>query len=495
MEWKAALYGRVSTEHEEQQESIRVQKEALLQYSHEKGFTVAGMYFDEGFSGTDFDRPGINSMKEDIKSNKINLVLVKDLSRLGRNNTQTLLFLDFLCREGVRLIAVNDGYDTLNDEDELVGIKTWINERYSRELSQKIRFAIYHKKKKGEYLGAFAPYGYKKSMTRNNALEIDIYSAGVVKKIFELYIAGNGFMKIAQTLEKMGIPNPSKYGSYAKKSNKWDWTTIKKIITNRVYTGMLIQHRYCRRSFKDRHMLYVPPSQWIYAENTHEAIIDRDTFELAQKILDKRRGQFKYRCGPKEAHLFTSFLFCGECGSPFYYRKTKGNGGTYMCSKYVKYGRSGCTGHFIGEHELADIVDREIKLLISENIDKNRMLSEIYEACINENNIDEKIMLMGRQVLKNQRKIDILYKDRLDGVIDQNAYLKMHDEITLEIYRLNGEMERLVGLKYDENALKTYIENCINMKDGIDRHMLEVLINRIVIYKDGNLTIHYNFTV
>jgi DNA invertase Pin-like site-specific DNA recombinase len=161
---RAAIYGRVSTDHYEQQESINVQKSSLLEYAVQEGFSVMGSYFDEGYSGTNFDRPGIKKIKADIENGNIDTIIVKDLSRIGRNNALTLLFLDYLAQNNIRIIAIDDNYDSFEDNDDLVGIKTWFNERYSKELSRKIKYALRHKKKVENTLPRFHPMDIKSQL-------------------------------------------------------------------------------------------------------------------------------------------------------------------------------------------------------------------------------------------------------------------------------------------------------------------------------------------
>lgn len=496
MKWKSALYGRVSTGHEEQQESIKVQEEALLKYAYENNFEVVLRCFDEGYSGTDFNRPGIFKLREYIENGSINLVIVKDLSRIGRNNMLTLLFLDYLSKKNVRLIAVNEGYDTMKDEDELIGIKTWLNERYSRELSKKIKFALDFKKRKGEYLGAFAPYGYKKSVNIKNKLEVDFYAACIVKKIFELYIKGYGFVKIASILNDMAIPNPSKYYRYGRESDGWNWTSIKKILTNPVYTGCLVQHKYTRKSFKDKSMERIPKDEWITVENTHEGIIDKDTFELAQEILNKRKSEVKYR-SKGEPHLFSSVLFCHECGSPLYYRKEKGEKGVYRCARYVRYGRSGCVSHTIGEEELKDIVTLDLKNIIMKNINLEEIADHIKSKIGKDDDYEKQVKSLESEIKKAETKEELIYKDKIDGLIDENIYKKILNEIrALKSHIINEkeELQKKALNKYkNENWVYETIQRFINIELEVDKNVLERFIRRIEIDNCGDIVIYYNF--
>lgn len=499
MKWKAALYGRVSTDHEEQQDSIRTQKEALMQYASDNGFEIIGYYFDEGYTGTSFDRPEFNRLRYDIENNKINMVIVKDLSRIGRNNPLTLLFLDYLSDNSVRLIAVNDNYDTLKDCDDLIGIKTWFNERYSKELSQKIKFALKHKKRKGEYLTAFAPYGYKKSSEHRNRLEVDVFAADVVKEIFRLYINGFGFSKIAGVLQERGIPNPSRYGLYGRKSDKWDWTTIKKIISNPVYLGHSVQQKYRRKNFKCRTISMAPESEWIIAENTHKPIIEKYVYDLAQQILNKRKDRMKYRCGPGKPHLFTSFIYCHECGYPLYYKKDKNGAGVYRCGQYIRYGKKFCTSHFIRESELIGVIGSELENAINKHIDKELLVKEIIEESRLDYGSDIQLQDIDNQIEKNKNKIEILYRDKLNGLISKELFEKLMQETECVSSGLEKSKSYIMHnkvCKRDHEAVKVQILNemsSIVMPDEIDRATLEWFITRIEICENRDVILEFNF--
>lgn len=501
MKWLAALYGRVSTDREEQQESIKVQKEALIKYALENSFDIISQYFDEGYSGTNFLRPGINGLKTDILNKNINLILVKDLSRIGRNNAYTLLFLDYLQDNNVRLITINDNYDSSKDEDDIVGIKTWFNERYSKEMSKKIKFALKHKKKSGEYLTAFAPYGYKKSDTFKNKLEIDYFAAINIRNIYDMYISGYGFKKIADVLQERGVPNPSSYGFYGRKSEKWDWTMIRKLITNPVYTGCSVQQKYYRKSFKSKKISRAPVSDWIIVENTHKPIIDKDTYILVQQILEKRKKDVKYRGGPSKPHLFSSFLYCHECGSPLYYKENKKNEGGYRCSEYTRFGIKRCSSHYISEVELCKIIMSELVKTINSSFETQNLINDVMSKISVENNLCDELKHIQQLVQRNRSKIEILYKDRLNGLIDEGLFTKLsHDAIIIlkqleeQGKAISTSINNSLSSNIADTNLSFQINKIINLEDGVDREILERLIKRIEIADNGDVLIYYNFS-
>jgi len=502
LEWKAALYGRVSTDHEEQQESIKIQREALMQYAIANNMEIEGYYFDEGCTGTNFDRPELGRLKRDIEGMKINLVIVKDLSRVGRNNSLTLSFLDYLCDNSIRLIAINDNYDTSKDEDDLIGIKTWVNERYSKELSEKIKFALNHKKRKGEYLCAFSPFGYKKSAEVRNKLEVDDFASTIVKKIFDMYINGYGFVKISNILQQKGVLNPSQYGVYGRKSSRWDWTTIKRIITNPVYTGHSVQQKYYKKSFKNSIICKSKESDWVIVKNTHEDIISEEVFNLAQQILDKRGKSISYRCGGKNPHKFTSFIFCHECGSPLYYKNDKNAKGVYRCGQYTKYGRKYCSSHYISELDLENIVLQELINIINNLTDMSALEKILKMQCTQDNNHVEELCGIESQICKYKKKIELAYKDRLNGIIHEDLFLKTSNELNSFLKCLDNEKNIIIsGMSQSEDKKKDESVNIgdipliLGFNKGIRREMLERFIKRIEIYENGDILIDFNFFV
>jgi Site-specific recombinases, DNA invertase Pin homologs len=501
MEWLTGLYGRVSTDSREQQESVKAQEEALIQYARDNGFAIAGYYFDEGFSGTDFNRPAMERLKNDIENKKINLIIVKDLSRIGRNNTATLVFLDYLGTEGIRLISINDGYDNQRCEDDLIGIKTWFNERYSKDLSQKIRFALKHKKSKGEYLTAFPPYGYMKSACDRNKLEVDYSCEGVIRRIFKMYIEGYGFSKIASTLQKEGISNPSESHFYGRKSNRWNWTTIRNIITNPVYTGCTVQQKYSRRSFKDRQVIKNPESQWIRVEGTHIPIINRDVFETAQQVLKNRKQNIKYRSGVSGPHLFTSILYCHDCGSPMYYKKAV-KYGAYRCGTYVKYGALYCSSHYVGEDELVEIVSYELRNIIRDNVDMKKICSELFKVYLNNSGkIINDLNCVENEKGRCVSKLETLYHDRLNKTISEELFIKFKQEIddkisTLDVLKVEL-IEKADAARYN-NSFDNFcrgIESMVEFNDGLSRYVLELLVRKIEVCSDGGIIINFAFTL
>lgn len=285
-----ATYARLSVnEGGERDESLETQCELLSGFVAANGMGAFRQYIDNDESGVYFDRPGLLRLIQDIKNNLIGVVVVKDLSRLGRNNGETLTFLDFLKEHEVQLISIIDHYNSFTDDDEIIGIRTWVNEHYCRDISKKVRANLRNKIKNGEYLGR-PHFGYIKSTREKNRLVVDRRYQKVIQLIFDLYIRGWGYRAVAEHIQSMNIPTPSQEKNYAgaKKSGRWNEQHIRRIITNRVYCGDTVQGVSEKVSFKSKKTRRLPPELWVVVENTHEPIISREIFALAQAIRFKR---------------------------------------------------------------------------------------------------------------------------------------------------------------------------------------------------------------
>ena len=307
MKYMAALYMRLSKD-DGQNESVGIgaQRRILTAYSKEHGFEIADEYVDDGYSGTNFERPAFKRMIEDIENKRINLVLTKDLSRLGRNYITTGEYTEiYFPGKGVRYIAVGDGYDSANANDDIAPFRHVVNEMYARDISRKIRSSLYARMKDGVYIGNFAPYGYEKDSADKGRLVIDTEVFEVVRAIFSLAANGCSTRMIADFLNESKTPCPlvyrcQKYGlnitNYTRFQNRgWIPSTVRKIIRNEVYIGNTVQHKTTKPSFKLKTSLVNPSGDWIRVEGTHEAIIDSDTFIQAQKSLSQTKHGNGYR--------------------------------------------------------------------------------------------------------------------------------------------------------------------------------------------------------
>lgn len=285
MKYSAALYMRLSKEDGKKDSgSIGSQREILRNFAAENGFEIFGEYIDEGFSGTNFERPAFKKMLEDVEKGKINLILTKDLSRLGRDYISAGQFTEIIFpSKGIRYIAVTDGYDSENSPDDFIPFKNIVNEMYARDISRKIRSAFEARMKNGDFIGPFAPFGYRRSHENRHKLIIDEKTAEIVKRIFSESAKGKAPRKICLELDSEGIPTPLDFRNNLPKSRNWNSATVLKILHNPVYLGHLEQGKTSKISFRSKISVNVPKEKRFFSENTHEAIVDEETFIKANK--------------------------------------------------------------------------------------------------------------------------------------------------------------------------------------------------------------------
>ena len=400
-DFKAGLYVRLSREDEYKQnindfsESIKNQKEFLTEYAIKNGYSIVDVYADDGISGTTFDREEFNRMLKDIEIGRINMVITKDLSRLGRDYIKTGEYLEkYFPSKNVRYIAVNDGYDSFKDENsnnEMAPFKAVFNDMYAKDISKKVRTALKTKQIKGEYLGTTPAFGYKKDTKIKGKLVIDEESSKYVKKIFELYLSGKSILEISNILTKSEVPTPSQYAKIANTQKyikgAWNDKSIRFILQNEVYIGNTIQNKRKKVNYKINKQVEIPKSQWIKVENTHEPIISKQDFEMTQEMLKRHsynRAGAAIGRPQKNMHLLSGLLYCGNCKAPMTFIPTYKKRGYYICcstAKRYKKELNLCQMKLIKETEIEEKIINTLKQITQKYIDKNKFETEICSSC------------------------------------------------------------------------------------------------------------------
>lgn len=373
--YKTALYMRLSRDDDGAAESasITTQRKMLRSYAADNGYLVFDEYVDDGWSGTNFDRPDFKRMIADIEAKKINLVITKDLSRLGRDYITAGQYTEiYFPSKGVRYIAINDGYDSDSPYTDIAPFKNVINEMYARDTSKKIRSAFTTKMREGAYIAAFAPYGYQKDPMDKNRLVVDAQSGEVVKQIFRMAANGALPIEIARTLNAQNVPSPAVYRCMTREgldvnrySQRQEWTsaTITKMLRNVIYLGHIAQGKTTKVSFKSHLTVTNPRDEWIVVENTHEALVDEETFDLVRRRATARtcekKGEFY--------NLFSGIAKCADCGRNMSATGTrkKGSPANLCCGGYKLYGANECSNHFIDYNVLYEIVLTSLKEQLS----------------------------------------------------------------------------------------------------------------------------------
>lgn len=518
MIFKAAIYCRLSKEDgdKEQSDSIINQIEIIRSFiEREENILEVDLYIDDGYTGMNFDRPNFKRMMADIINGDVNTVITKDQSRLGREHIDTSNYLEKVFPTlGVRYVSVLDNYDSLTGSNEdIAPFKSLINDMYSKDISKKVRGAFDAKRKKGEFIGAFAPYGYIKDPSDNNKLLVDEYAAKVVRKIFNYYLSGIGKQGIARKLNEEGILCPSEYkkeeGLRYVNANKldstvyWTYSTINRILKNEVYIGHMVQKKQETISYKVNKKRDVDKKGQIRVKNTHAPIIDKETFFLAQELGKTQTRKLKLN---ERVTIFAGLLKCADCKramSKTTNRWKEKKTVYYVCGTYKQYGKEYCSSHSIREDILSDIVLKEIKkeakkALTQQDIEKleksyRDKKQELDIPLNNMRNLEDKIANIQRykqKALENYTD-EILTKE--EYLTYKQSYDKQEKELETKIQELkNLQMKNIDKREQHEEWVHKFI-NYINIKE-LNREMLVELVEGIWMHENQSVEIRFRFS-
>ena len=507
-QFKVGMYIRLSREDGDKQESESIgnQRNIIKRFLEENNLGFVDEYVDDGVSGTTFDRKGFNRLIEDIESKRINMVVTKDLSRLGRDYIKTGYYLEnYFPEKNVRYVAILDGIDTYLDStnNDISPFKAIMNDMYAKDISKKIKSVFREKQKSGQFLGSIPPYGYKLSETEKGKLEVDDYSADIVREIFQMYSEGHGSIDIMNHLNKKGILNPSSYHktNYKKKqSNKWNQITILAMLRNQVYIGNTVQNKRRKISYKSKKVIDNPKDKWIIVENTHEPIIDDETFKKVNLMLEAKDTS-KYT---RHEYLFKGLLKCYHCGWNLQIAlKGRGMNPYINCIGHEKRGRHPISmNYWKFEESVLEVIRNICKMYLDE-----KTFIEVYKKYKNNyiNLMDEyqkKLNEIENKAQNINSNIDKMYMDKLNGIISTDDYMRFYNRFSEEKKDLSEKQfelkQKIRTIKekeeenIDESKVKQIINEFLNMKE-VDKVLLYRLINYIEIDTDKNIYIHFNF--
>lgn len=517
--FRVGLYMRLSREDGDKEESSSVtnQREMLKRYvSEQENFFIVKEYVDDGYTGTNFDRPKFKEMIEDIEAGIIDTVITKDLSRLGRERLGVGYYTEIYFPEhNVRYIALLDNIDTYIDSgmNDMAPFKGVINDMYVRDISKKIRSSLIERKKAGNFLGVTAPYGYQKDPNNKFHLIINEKEAEVVKRVFRLYLEGNGLTRIAQILTKDGIPVPGESRDIGKTRrtalySSWKQTTIRRILDNRVYLGELVQFKRRKINYKSKRRITVPEEERYICRGTHEAIIDEESFNAVQNILKKNKS-FK---GTKHDYLFKGLLFCSECGARLnvtysnYALKRYGEYRyTTICYSYSRLYSDICTRHSNSIPELEEVLIKHIKEVCSRYINEN-LQDELISMAKKQKQFELKQITNEKKLETLEQKIsDIglyiknLYMDKVKGVVSENDYVSLVADFTKDRDNLIKEKEELIKIinnqkpQIDETAKIEKLAKEFLSLEKPTKQLLNELIEKITISENKEINIYFKF--
>ena len=516
--WNATLYLRLSRDDGDKEESnsITGQRELLRDFIQNRPeLREYAVRIDDGFTGSNFERPDFKKMMEDVKEGRTNCIIVKDLSRFGRNYLDAGEYIEkifpFL---GVRFIAVNDNYDSLGEksasDDLVIPFKNLINEAYCRDISVKVRTQLEIKRKSGQYIGAFAVYGYMKDDTDKNRLVVDEYAADIVRDIFAWKLDGMSPQDIAVRLNQSGILSPMEYKKSlgmkfatsfkANAQAAWSANSVLRILKNPVYIGVLTQGKETTPSYKVRKRIIKPEDEWAVIPDSHEPIVRREDFESVQKVLtlDTRRSP-----NDSNVQLFSGMVFCGECGASMV-RKTVPSGNKkyvyYVCSAH-KQDKS-CSSHGIRDKALEEVVLETVKQYIRDVIDLDDILSMTDTAPLRTAEAQKVQRQLDKKRSEHERLQKLLmslYENLADGIIDRDEYARLKQNYSGRAAECEKQMdalqESLVQIKEhggEHREWMTRFRKYQNIME-LERSIAVALIDRILIYKDNRVEVHFRF--
>lgn len=488
--------------------SIENQYEILSKFVMLNGWIEVKTYRDDGYSGGNFQRPGFLEMLKDARHGLINLILVKDLSRLGRDFVEVGRYTDVIFPSlGCRFVSVLDCLDSEGDITDMLHFRSLMNDYHLKDLSGKIKSVLYAKKKSGQYLTAYAPYGYRKSDEDKHRLVVDEEAAAVVREIYRMRCSGMAYGKIAAALNAKSILSPrwhwelhyGKRGS-CKYSKLWTYAAVKNILNDTVYLGTITQNHTGTRSYKDRTMIRKPETEWIRHENAHEAIIEPEVWEAVQEKNRAVKQQVTNHAAPLPA-LFTGKLVCAGCGHPLVatretQRRKNGTAKryvSYICSHFLTTGRSACSWHRIYEISLKTLVLNEIRAQSQAVVqDENAVLDKLKRQILSQSaakqeNSRQEISRLRRRTGELEHMTAKLYEDKVSGAINSDTFSVLIQKSEQERIQKTARLEVLLA---EEQKVRQEVEN-IHQWAGLirryldlqelDREIVEELIDHIEI--------------
>lgn len=516
---EAGSYVRLSIEDGDKAESNSIinQRELIRSFAAEHPeLHLKNEYADDGYTGTNFDRPGFKRMMEDVKAGKINCIIVKDLSRLGRNYIEMGKYLEQIFPSmGIRFIAINDNYDNANiensDSDNIViPFKNLLNDSYCRDISIKVRSQLDIKRRKGEFIGGYAIYGYCKDKKNKNRLVVDEYAADIVRSIYRRKLEGMSAQAIAEQMNAEGILAPSEYkrlcglnyhsGFKSGTHAKWQAIQVLRILKNEVYTGTMVQGRRQKINYKIKKIRDVDEAGWIRVPNTHEAIIPKKLFDTVQEVLklDTCTSQ-----GQQTVYLFSGLVRCGDCGQNMVRRTVTKNGKRYVYLHCVTHHHGlGCSSHQINENKLGEVVLAALQKKVEQIGGLEQRLDEINEIPKNKRklqSLESHLTVLEQEEQKYLSLRRQLYEDMNHGVVSKEEYKEFSRAFTEKvesIRRAKEEMsrqrERLEHLDVEHlpwiEDFKFYQNLTV-----LNRRVLVELVENITVYDKEHIHIQYRF--
>jgi len=516
--YRASIYLRLSKEDGDKSESDSIgnQRDLIYHFLKDKlDIQVVSERIDDGYSGVNFDRPAVKKMIEDAENGIINCIVVKDLSRFGRNFVEVGKYIDQVFPAlGIRVISVNENFDSINGRSQsdniLLPFLSLINDAYLRDISIKVRSQLEIKRKKGDFIGSFAVYGYFKHPEDRHKLVIDDYAADIVRDIFKRKIEGQSQQRIADKLNELDILSPMEYKKFCgmeyqtsfqtNTKAKWSAVAIGRILKNEFYVGTLVQGKRTTPNHKVKKTVTKPSNEWIRIENNHEPIITNEEFAIVNELLS---SDTRVAPNKTEVYTFSGLLNCADCGNQLVRSSVCKNGKTYfyyMCGKNRTTKK--CTSHRISDGAITEGVLVALRQHIANIVEMERILEYIdtlpYKST-NVKKLNAQIIRKEDEVKRYEHLKTALFENLSDGILDKNEYLRLksvYDEkqqsAECAITNLKQEIDKLMQNRTEETLWIEKFKLYQNI-DTIDRKIAVNLIDKIMVYDDKRLEISFKY--
>ena len=510
MDYHVALYIRLSKEDENEgpSQSVQNQESLLQEFVHQHRLQVADTYIDDGWSGTNFDRPGFQRMIADIETKKVNMVITKDLSRLGRDYIMTGHYMErYFPEHRVRYISLLDGIDTGVDStaNDITPFRAIMNDMYAKDISKKIKSVKRDKQRKGLFIGGKPMYGYKMHPTERNKIIVDEEAACIGRRIFAMARSGDSCRQIARTLNAEGVPTPATYcgwnmGNRSPFSGMWSSERISDMLRNETYIGNMVQGRTVKVNYKSKKCLRQAPENWVVVEGTHEPLVDVESFRKIGMLLDSRR----HTRSRTHDFLLKGLIFCHECGYPLgvINRKTaKGKDELYMvCRTYQRFTKDGvCSCHRVKETTVRNAVIAKVREVCLEYLHPSDLLpiaEKELEQARQKSSLEVEIQTLQKKMDLLTANMDRMYTDRLNGLLPEEDFQRIFTRIKLEREQLEGRRKSLELKKKSpvsqEDEAKELVQRFLET-GGENRELLVSLIERIELTADKEIIIKFRF--
>ena len=510
MGYHAALYIRLSKEDESEgpSQSVQNQESLLREFVQQHRLSVYDTYVDDGWSGTNFDRPDFQRMIGDIEARKVNMVITKDLSRLGRDYIMTGHYMErYFPEHRVRYISLLDGIDTGVDSTaiDITPFRATMNDMYAKDISKKIKSVKRDKQRKGQFIGGKPAYGYKMHPTEKNKIVIDEEVAPVVRRIFALALSGMSCRNIATRLNQEGIPTPATYanlpvarpGPY---TGLWSSERISEMLQNETYIGNMVQGRSVKISYKSKKCLRQAPANWVVVEGTHEPLVDGETFRKVQLLVGSR----KHTRSRTYDFLLKGLIFCHECGYPLAVLNRKNARGEdvlyFVCRTYQRFTKAGvCTCHSIKEKTVTDAVVAKVREVCQACLKPDELLPMAREAVENAgkgSGLKMELQDLQSRIDSLTAKLDRMYTDRLNGLLPEADFQRIFSRIKGEREQLEEKRKALAFQQKSpvpsEDRARELVQRFIETA-GESRELLVSLIERVELTEDKEVIIKFRF--